>query len=289
MTRKINSERPVVCLLAPPRSGSTLTYQVLTTAIDGFHLTNIWNLLGSTPLIGGLLSKRLCRNRKSSFRSTQGFVPGLCGEAEGLAFWTHWTGQTLSESTSQWKSSASAKLKQRVNLLSSSNQPFITGYLGHVFCIRELRALFHRIIFVHLTRNLDANALSLYRAAADRWFSTLPKSCSTEVSRWNQIADQLITIHETILEQFDPADTIRVSYDQVCNSPRTFLSQLKEFGQSRSVDLSINLDLIPTKFENRDSSQKDKSVASKLHTALLERLNFASPLHQDFLDSLLEK
>lgn len=289
MTGRARSERPVVCLLAPPRSGSTLTYQVLTTAIDGLHLTNIWNLLGSTPLIGGLLSKRLCRNRKSTFQSTQGFVPGLCGEAEGLAFWTHWTGQTLSESTSQWKPSASAKLKRRIDLLSSSDQPFITGYLGHVFCISELRALFPRIVFVHLTRDLNANALSLYRAAADRWFSTLPKSCNTGADRWNQIADQLVTIHEAILEQFDSADTFQASYDQVCDSPRTFLSQLNEFSKTRNIDLPINLDLVPEKFKKRDSSQADESVTSKLHIALLERLKSASPQHRDFLDSLLEK
>ncbi|MGM0520219.1 MAG: hypothetical protein ACQERD_11335, partial [Campylobacterota bacterium] len=88
---------PVICIVAPPRSGSTLTYQILTQALENFHLTNFSNLLYATPTLGFKLQNKLCQNYLSSFSSSHGFVPGLCGEAEGLKFWQYWLNQGLVE------------------------------------------------------------------------------------------------------------------------------------------------------------------------------------------------
>ena len=49
---------PFIVIVSPPRSGSTLTYQILSRGTKSLCLTNIWNLLYSIPLIGGLLSKK---------------------------------------------------------------------------------------------------------------------------------------------------------------------------------------------------------------------------------------
>ena len=38
---------------------------------------------------------------------------------------------------------------------------FLAGYMGHIFSINALRKVFKRIIFVHLTRDLVSNAVSL--------------------------------------------------------------------------------------------------------------------------------
>lgn len=99
---KEKKDFPAIILLAPPRSGSTLAYQVITSGIKNFHLTNIWNLLYTTPTIGGLLSKKICKNYQSNFQSEHGFVPGLCGEAEGLRFWSYWIGQSLTENQNSY-------------------------------------------------------------------------------------------------------------------------------------------------------------------------------------------
>ncbi len=288
LTGRGRIERPVICLLAPPRSGSTLTYQVLASTIDGMYLTNVWNLFSSTALIGGLISKRICRNKTSSFESTQGFVPGLCGEAEGLAFWSQWTGQTLDEATSQWKSGASLRLKHRINLLASDNRPFITGYLGHVFCIDKLRALFPRAIFVHLSRDLIGNGMSLYRASQERWFSTQPKKCNPQAERLDQIADQLITIHESILQQSVSTDTIHVNYAEICRAPRAFIGRLKDFCRTKNVDFEFDLDNIPDQFKERTATNSQSAVVTNLISSLRNRVATVPPEHRDFIESLID-
>ena len=73
---------PMIFLLSSPRSGSTLTYQILTAGIKSSYLTNLWNLLYGIPFFGGLWSK----DKKSdiNFTSNKGWVEGIYGESEGL-------------------------------------------------------------------------------------------------------------------------------------------------------------------------------------------------------------
>ena len=55
---------PIIAVIAPPRSGSTLTYQILANGVQSLYLTNLWNLFYAIPIIGGLLSKNKSSNHK---------------------------------------------------------------------------------------------------------------------------------------------------------------------------------------------------------------------------------
>ena len=64
---------PLIIIISPPRSGSTLTYQILSRGSKSLYLTNLWNLLYSTPIIGGLLSKR-DQTKRHNFTSDRGLA-----------------------------------------------------------------------------------------------------------------------------------------------------------------------------------------------------------------------
>lgn len=250
---KINNNcAPIIVLLSPPRSGSTLTYQLLTSAFKNFHLTNIWNLLYATPTIGAVISKKLIADEKvSSFTSHHGFVHGITGEAEGMKFWTYWTGQGLSQENSKIKEKKFNKFTKIINALSHKfQQPFICGYLGHVFCIEELRKRFNNIIFVYLTRDLLANACSLYRVEAGNYFSIMPNTINIkEQNRFQQIAKQLVSIHANILEH-KHSDTFNYSYEELCKDPMGFVKYLQAFAKERGINLEIiNKKQIPKNFK----------------------------------------
>ena len=112
---KTSESLPAIFILAPPRSGSTLLYQLLTEAFYNVHLTNISNLLFSTPVLGSVLSDWLCKNYKTNFESSKGFVQGLCGEAEGMKFWKYWMGQALYPNEASLKPKKLGKLKGLLN------------------------------------------------------------------------------------------------------------------------------------------------------------------------------
>ena len=72
---------PTIFVISTPRSGSTLTYQILSRGTKSYVLTNLWNLFYAIPIIGGLLTRRN-KNINSNFKSDRGLVPGLFGESE---------------------------------------------------------------------------------------------------------------------------------------------------------------------------------------------------------------
>ena len=268
---------PVVVLLAPPRSGSTLTYQILTSGIKNFHLTNIWNLLFSTPVLGGLISSKLCKNYQSSFHSFQGFVPGLCGEAEGLKFWDYWSGQNLEEQD-QLNIPQLKKLAKKINLLGNGDRGvFITGYLGHVFSVEALREVFPKVIFVHLYRDLLSNSHSIYRLSSDSWTSTKPKGFSEDtiknLSRHQIIAKQVTGIHNKIIIQADQKDTISISYEEICKNPIQVIDKIIAFARTKDITIEKKkLTNIPTQFSvskvTADLNEDTKKIALSLSEEL---------------------
>lgn len=285
--RKTNNTLvPFLCVLAPPRSGSTLTYQVLVQGAQGSYLTNISNILYTAPTLGFYVSHVLRRTRDSSnFQSQKGLVPGLIGEAEGLKFWQHWTGITLDQETGNWKSERAEVLSRKIDLFP--RKPLISKYLGHIFCIEDLRRLFPQITFIHVVRNLDSNALSLYKMSSDKWASTKPSRCKLNGTRITQIADQIVTIHEMILNSSEPDDTYRIKYESLCTSPHKFLNDVVHFAKYRDHDLNIHFDKVPSQFEVPVLSDEDLELRESLTNALSERISRCSkPVEKILLSHL---
>ena len=118
--------------------------------------------------------------------------------------------------------------------------------------------------------------MSLYRASKESWFSTRPGACDVNADRIQQIADQLITIHEQILISGDQKDTFHVSYSDLCSAPKHTLESLAEFCSAQDIDIELTTKNIPDSFEIRKSNT-DGSTADKLAEAIRLRLNRAQP------------
>ena len=62
LKKKEISKYPIIFLISMPRSGSTLTYQILSRGTKSYILTNLWNILYAIPLIGAFVSQRKKNN-----------------------------------------------------------------------------------------------------------------------------------------------------------------------------------------------------------------------------------
>jgi hypothetical protein len=270
---KKSRETPLVCIVAPPRSGSTLTYQLLASSIQGFYLTNLWNLAYATPALGGMVSKSMCKGHQSDFKSRHGFVPGMCGEAEGLRFWSYWSGQGLTEEPEALRPVKLKRLKKIVDKIGGRDDAFVCGYLGHAFCMDLLRETFPGIIFVHLKRDLLSNAYSLFRLSQNGWFSLRPDACRgvSYGSPHDQVVSQIFAIHETILRQSKKEDTIQIDYGEVCRNPGAVVEKVCAFAGSKGLRLKIQHDPA-SRFQesvtdsalNQDTRMLDALIRTKL-------------------------
>ena len=243
---------PAIFILAPPRSGSTLLYQLLTESFYNVHLTNVWNLFYSLPVLGSLISEGLCGNHRPRFESVRGFVPGLCGEAEGMKFWLHWMGQGLKPDESRLKGKKLNKLKGLLSKrYASEDLVWISGYIGHVFSIDFLRNHWPNSVFIHLYRDMLSNAHSIYKLFPDEWFSLDPGGIpEVAENRYDEIARQVTSIHSIILDYYGK-DVYSVSYEKLCESPHQIMDEIIDFAGANDITLQRKNSL-PERFDKHE-------------------------------------
>lgn len=238
-------ENLVICLLAPPRSGSTLTYQLFSSSIKCSSLRNLSNLLYSTPILADRLCSFICKNHKSSFRSSSGFVDGLCGEAEGLKFWKYWLNQGLTEDTASLNLKRLKKLKEKFSKFS--NKIIVTGYLGHVFSVDEIENMFDNVIFIHLKRDLLSNAYSLLKYQKKGSYSAMPNNIDNSLDKYEFPVKQIVEIHKRI-ESASVKNLINITYEDVCDNPAKVIETVKRKASELGFALEIKTENIPEMF-----------------------------------------
>lgn len=262
-----------IFILAAPRSGSTLSYQILTSGIDCVYLTNFSNLLYSNPALAFRLTERKCKERLSSFSSKNGFVAGLFGEAEGLKFWNYWAGCNLIESKVDHNEKRVLHLRKAMN---ASTDTLISGFIGHVFSINFLKNAFPNAIFIHLKRDILSNVYSLYnykRSTGNQ--SALPKDIDLSSPLEMQLTQQISTIHKKIeLAKQEGLRCIEITYHDICKSPHKEINRIIEFAKSNEIKIekSITYAKIPKKFKASIVDVEKDSLSQKIQKCI-EQLN----------------
>ena len=241
---------PIIVIVSAPRSGSTLTYQILSRGIQSVFLTNIWNLLYALPLIGGLITKR-SQSVKNDFVSDRGLVPGIYGEAEGLKFWKYWSGQGLEEIDYKIPIKKVKYLRKVFGVLLKNDLPMISGYLGHSLSINNLRKIFPGVLFIYLKRDKLSNIYSMYNTGKEfDWFSLYPKEWKQSLSLpiHERFVWQYNKIESKIESEISNKDTLIVNYEDICLNPKKFLNDVKIFSEKHNIYLKLNLNNIPESF-----------------------------------------
>lgn len=240
------TDRPnMLILLALPRSGSTLAYQVLCHALRPVYLSNLGHLLYQLPVIALSLSRWGCKHPETGFVSDEGFSPGLCGPAEGLRFWKYWFANGIDErkeaGSQPLPGGREAYLRKTVASVGTPEAPLVTGYVGHTLAVARLRRAFPHAVFVRLHRDPVNNALSLLECRRKRngaWFSVFPKECEPHLDRpiEEQVAAQVYWLSRRLNEGMDE-NTVEISYEGLCLNPSVTVDRVVHFGNERGMRL----------------------------------------------------
>ena len=219
-------------------------------------------------------------------------VEGLNGESEGLFFFENNMGEGLSEKSSHDMDKFHSFKNLIYSLAKHEREPFIAGYLGHVFSISPLRKVFKNIIFIHLTRDLVDNATSLEKVAPKNWVSSRPQSLVnvSNLSRREQIVKQLIGIHEVVLKNYKQ-DVINIRYKDLCADPKGFLKSVSsKFQKLYGIDLDLkNMDLIPDAFEVKKRNSLEIKDDFEFEQLFKKEIKSLSSKSRDFFNLLLKK
>jgi len=285
--------QPLIAIAGPPRSGTTVTYQLLTQGLDVWFMNNLHYILYRTPVLGYRLARLLTRPYVSDYRSVHGFVAGLNGPAEANLFWQHWCDLHLEERDPHPKPDRLNRFAREMNTLwKLDGRPFLAGWLAHGFYISFLLERFPRSIIIRTQRDMLSTAVSVLRARRrairdDRLRWSL---CPRDVEEFGHgspaeiAAAQVYLVERAFDEQARQSAhcLLAAPYAEVCADPQGFVHQVAHFARRRGIDVTeVAQPNIPQAFtasKVQPDTESARPVLAALEALIAAKGSVSAPL-----------
>ncbi len=278
---------PVVFIVGPPRSGTTLVYELLVRRYKFSYISNLAQKFHQTPLAVTKVGKNIIdswhQQAKSRYKNRYGNINGWGAPSEGGCVWNRWFPEShyLDESHIE-------KIPQRLiqntvyGLEEIMKGTFINKNVMHSVHMKLLDLLFPNCLFIHINRDTKSNIRSILRAhskfATDKndWFSVKPRE-------WEQYKNEDIVLRSTIQVHYthknieEDADYLGdgrvypISYEDVCQDSGAALDAICVFLNENGVkveerniqfpELSIS---VPEKTNDDIEEKIDKYLSTLL-------------------------
>ena len=244
---------PILFIVAPPRSGTTLIYQLLSLCYDVFYPTNLLAKFYTSPFVLSKVLKDLdlfsSRNH-NQFKSNLGNTDGLSEPHEWGWFWE----KNLVKDQNLLKKELSA-------IQSLFQKPMLFKNIYFNYYINELSEISSNVIFIQIHRNSIDNINSIRNAIVK---TKAPIGSKFHKGNFNKFINnplELATLEylydtKLITKNLENKNTIHISYDEICNNHEDCLYKFEN-------DFKLIL--------NRDIKRKDVKISQqKKPTSLSE-------------------
>lgn len=240
------SEIPIVSILASPRTGSTLVYQLLGACFDFWSFSNLVNdAFAERPIVGAALEMRLRELLDApalSLSSAYGKTDGIFGVSEASAVMRTWFGGEHPSETRSARVLPGAEthlLRTMAGLSAMTGRAVLLKNAWNCFRVGEWARLFPAIRFVHVRRDLVASALSDLEARYRRGGPEIWSSATTanhekirERPYWEQVAEVQYEYQrrlEADLSEQTPERSIEIWYEDICERTEATLARIERF------------------------------------------------------------
>lgn len=274
----VGNDPPPLFILGVPRSGTTLTYQVITQQLEVGYLTAPVNYFyGLSNLLTRLLKPWIGRPQEG-FRSEYGNIRGLLSPGEHAHYWYQWfpseglLGHYVSPEDIDV--TAYTPLVKSIGSLSTIlNRPMafknvyltmVSGVLARVFPDA-------RFISVHRDPLLVCQSLLKKRiqmSSPDIWWSVKPPDYKEWLyfPLWKQVARQVFFTEHLLrkdLARYAVGRHIEVDYVELCNDPVGFVERVSDWlepvGYERYPDMRV-----PTSFSASSELSMDEDLIKRI-------------------------
>ncbi len=269
-----------IFIIGLPRSGTTLTYQVFCHLFNSVYISNFSNLLYKLPYISTCLAEKSVSKYTSDFRSNRGFIDGIFSPAEGLRFWKYWFGNSLKESETsilQQKKDFNIKSENLKNILRniSSDNVFISSYIGHIVGLETLMNKFPDAVFIKLTRNPEDIIISMLKELdgidGDHFGTQINILHNDKDSKLTAITRQVIEQQKLLCNLDRLENVFEISYENLVKSPKEVMDGFfNKFKQK--LDLKYKSDnILPNSFEIK--ANKNHVLAQEIASTIKKIVN----------------
>jgi len=244
---------PVVVVVGPLRSGTTLFMQWLANTGIVAYPTNLLSRFYHAPIIGAKLQLLLTdpryrfRNELDGFASTVGYSSENGKTAGALApneFWYFWRRFLENPSRDVWTDSelresmdVDTMLSELGGMMDVFKKPVAFKGMLFNYNIRFLDSIFEKALFVRIKRDPASNIKSILNARKkqfgniEQWYSfRIPEyQMLKNLDPYEQVAGQVYYINKAINEGLECVienKKLTVQYEEFCNNPKSVFSML---------------------------------------------------------------
>lgn len=261
--------KPIIFIVGPQRSGTTLFLQWLVSLKSIAYPTNLLSRFYKAPILGSRIQQLLTDDRYNyrdelssfckdvDFESHNGKTKGALSPNEFWYFWRrflafdkfdHLTEEQLEETFD--KNTFHNELS---GIIDTFEQPFALKAMIMNYSLPFLNSLFEKVIFVQLKRDPLTNIASGLAArkkqlgSIDKWYSfKFPEYAKLKnMSPYEQVAGQIYYINKAVdegMKQIPQHKKLIVQYEEFCRSPAKVYSELVKKLNEHGVDMKPEYD-----------------------------------------------
>jgi GT2 family glycosyltransferase len=249
---------PVCFVLGPPRSGTTLLYELLIRSFGFAYVCNLAHSLYTTPVAATSLARRWIeawrRPDADRYKSDYGTISGWGAPNEGGNLWNQWFPREIFLDADYADRVPLERVRGVVaGIARVMGGPFLNKNVMHSVHMRLLDRLFPGCAFVHVVREPIANVRSIVRLRLEqaRDASDLAAWRSVKPREWERFRDahhavqacaQVHFTHANIREDsalLGAERTLEVAYDRLCLEPGRTLEEIGAFLRGRGIDVAL--------------------------------------------------
>ncbi len=280
---------PVVLIVGPPRSGTTLMLQWLAATGQFSYPTNLLARFYGAPHIGALIQQLITDPRYNykdelldavpagdRFRSDLGKTRGMLQPSEFWYFWRRFVPHVHPEYLDE---AAVARIDGRgfaagvASIEGVFDQPFAMKGINLQYNLAALAGILDKVLFLHTRRHPFYNIQSLLGARRtffgniDSWYSVKPREYPDLADKepHEQVAGQIYYTNRHIereLESLDPAQGLTVDYEDFCASPETIFEALR--GKLAALGYPLAAYRGPASFEVKNQVRVDPAERDRI-------------------------
>jgi hypothetical protein len=167
---------------------------------------------------------------------------------------------------------------------AAAGRPIIFKNLYASMRLEPIATQFPGAIFIHVIRDLRDNAHSILKGRMDtfgtyeHWWSLPPQCVETllDLPAERQVVEQILSINDQIKQDalnlgFD-SRVLQVHYEDVCDDPAGFISQIEAFAIKNGIKLSRSNET-PKRFSISRKTEIPDELNEALQLAVNEKIN----------------
>ncbi len=276
---------PPMFIVGPPRSGTTLAYQLIAQGFRVCYFSNASSAFPSSPVQFSWLTRGIGGCEPSeSFTSHYGRTPGWNSPHQGWQIWARWL-----PVDQRYVPAGSLEhrdlddMRRTVGLIERIyRQPFVNKWNGLNSMLNPLLEAFPNGVYIRVHRDPQQVVESILRGRqavwgdTSHWLSTKPSTYASIVANSDDPIEQVCLQVRDVERDLDRDGAnigserfLRVDYEELCNDPRGFLARLSShYVQCSEGHELAPRRLVPHSFDVRTKSLVDAPTRTRIREVL---------------------